>query len=79
MKRFNFPKRFENEGVNPYTVPCKLVHCVDNRVFEQVMENIEVADSVVNLSDFMGPFADKHEGKWCVRFETKTANDCLSS
>lgn len=73
-----FPKRFEIEGIDPLTVKCKIVQTVDGRLFEQVMENILVADSVINLRDFMGPFADKHEGKWCVRFESKIAYKLLS-
>lgn len=78
MKRFNFPKRFENEGLDPYSLKCKLVHCEEGRLFEQVIENIEIANAVVNLSNFVGPFADKHDGEWCVRFESKIAYKRLS-
>lgn len=74
-----FPKRFEIEGIDPLTVKCKLVDCENGCLFELVLDCVEIAANVVDLSKFYGPMSDKHDGKWCVRFESKSAYKALSA
>jgi hypothetical protein len=70
-----FPKRFEIEGVDPCTLKVKVV----SNLKEIVFKSLEDADHIMDLSRFVGPMADMHEGKRCVRFECKDSYQKLSS
>lgn len=79
LKGITFPRRFEMEGIDPLTVKCKVVHCVEGRLFENMYDSVEMASYIVCLSTLCGPMADKdRDGNWCVRFESKKAYKALS-
>lgn len=64
---FRFPKRFEIEGLDPFTLKVQVVTKDAYKVFE----TLEKACQEVNLHGFCGPMADKIDGNWCIRFESK--------
>jgi hypothetical protein len=79
MQQVIFPKRFEIEGINPLSVPVKLVRSVNGKLTEVVYENFEAFQAVYTVSEFSGPMACKLKGEWCVRFECHAANRQLSA
>lgn len=75
MKKYNFPKRFELEGLDPLKVK---VQVVGNKLYK-VYDNLEAAEKEHDLKSFYGPFADKVGNNWALRFETPEAYRILSS
>lgn len=71
-----FPKRFEVEGVDPYTVPVKVVHVAG--ATPQIVNSVQDLPNMfwLNMSGFM---ADKHEGKLCLRLESAEAHKRMSA
>lgn len=70
-----FPKRFEIEKLDPMTLKVKVVGMGQVNIYD----NMEQAGKILNFMFLAGPMADKHEGQWCVRFETFDANKRMSA
>lgn len=70
-----FPKRFEIEGLDPYTLKVKVVFKGGYRIYNSLDDAVKVFK---NFNRFCGPMACKIDGKWCIRFESSKAYDYYS-
>ena len=77
----NFPKRFEMLGIDPRSVKVKVVYTgISGKLYQVVYDNIAKFNLNYNneCGKLVGPMADKLNGEWCLRFESKDAYRRLS-
>lgn len=79
-RKFHMPPRFDDHSeMELINLPCQVVQSIKGHMLKTTYENILLALDVCDLNGFCGPMADKHNGEYCLRFESTEAYARLSA